>query len=48
MTEEEQVRQTQLREQLASVHNEARLYRSLFWALLVLAASGTLLHLLSS
>jgi len=48
MSEDEQVKHTQLQEQLATAHTEARLYRGLFWTLLALAATGTVLHLLRS
>jgi len=46
MSQDEKQQFTNLQDQLVSAKTEARLYRGLFWPLLVIAAAATILHIL--
>jgi hypothetical protein len=46
MSQDDQNKLNNLQGQLTSATNEAKLYRNLFWTLLVLSAGATVLHIL--
>lgn len=46
MSQDEKQQFANLQDQLVNANTEARLYRGLFWTLLVFAAAATILHIL--